>query len=99
MSTDTTDRMRRYETDHDSGDTNTSETATSGDPRPAVSPAPDHLGNGASDNPDPIPMATPQSPIQTDSDIAQTEDSPEAGDDNSPEVRSNKGGEKEYREV
>lgn len=92
MSIDTTDRMRRYETDHDSGDTNTSDTATSGDPQPAVSPAPDHLGNDASDNPDLIPVATPQSPVQT-------EDSPEVSDDNSPEVRSNKGSEKEYREV
>lgn len=89
MSSDTHDRMRRYETDHDSGDANTNAT---NDPQPAVSPAPVHLGNDASDNPDPIPMATPQSPVQT-------EDSPEAGDDNSPEVGSNRGSDKEYREV
>lgn len=92
MSKDDTadDTMRRYETDQDSGD-------ASNDSQPAISPAPKGYGNDDSDAP--IPMATQQSPVQTESDTAQIEDSPEVSEDGSSEVRSNKGSDKEYREV
>lgn len=100
MSSDDTanDTMRRYETDQDMGDTNA-------DPQPAISPAPeenepvkiDNTGNKAT-----IPMAIPQSPVQTESDVAQTENSPEVKEDDAPEARSNRSGhpgDRAYHEV
>lgn len=98
------DTMHHYETDQDSGDVtndaNTNaDTDTGADPQPAISPAPDHLGNDDSDNPAPIPMATPQSPVQTESDVAQTENSPEVASNTTTEARNNDSGNKEYREV
>ena len=86
----TTDTMNKYESNN-AGDG--ADNQQSGDPVPAVSPAPDNHDA-------PIPQATPQSP-------AQTEDSPEVKEENSPEVRSQNGDEgeglarsdREYREV
>lgn len=88
------DTMHKYETDQDSGDVSNA----SNDPQPSIEPLPDNSTNGDA----PIPMSTPQSPIQTESDTAQTEDSPEAKEDNAPESRSNRSGhpaDREYREV
>lgn len=92
MSSKTNDRMRRYESNQDSGDTaGDAAGGAANNPQPAVEPLPD---NPASDDA-PIPMATPQSPVQT-------EDSPGGKEDNAPESRSNRSGhpgDREYREV
>lgn len=92
MSSDNTahDTMRRYESNQDAGDTSANATNGTNDPQPAsTTPAP---GTGNTGNDSPIPMATPQSPVQT-------EDSPEVKEDSSSEVRSNKGSDRELREV
>lgn len=85
MSSDNTahDTMRRYETNQDSGD-------ASNDPQPAVEPAPGNLGNDDSDNP--IPMATPQSPVQT-------EHSPEIVNNKENEDTSGTDTDRVYREA
>ncbi len=63
---ETHDRMRRYETNNDAGDSN--QENTDPEPAPVEAPAPDapdQPGSDDSDNPAPIPTSTPQSPVQT----------------------------------